>query len=230
MSKKCKVDGCNREVCKGRRYCRHHYLELKRKQFHERVESGTYRRTMYDKECILCGKSYKAWRKDSKFCSHKCSVASLKNEGINNYVYSGDYKVSIWEHRVIASKILGRKLNSNEVVHHVDLNPKNNSLSNLIVLSRNKHASLHRYIGMQGALLKRLGNVNIENCWETWIHETTTTWLETAGVKVIKLSDARQSAAELRTGEGSETMHDAPQVGDDIVQTTTANAGHSDMK
>ena len=57
----------------------------------------------------------------------------------------------------------------------------------------------------------------------------TTTWLETTSVKVIKLWEISQSAAEplkVKTQEeGSETMHEAPELereGDDIVQTTTA--------
>ena len=54
----------------------------------------------------------------------------------------------------------------------------------------------------------------------------TTTWLETASVKVKKLSEIGQPAAEpLLNEEGSETMHVPPKAisyGDDIVQTTTS--------
>ena len=53
----------------------------------------------------------------------------------------------------------------------------------------------------------------------------TTTWLETANVKVQKLWEIGQSAAELLNEksqeEGSETMHGTSQVDEDIVQTTT---------
>jgi hypothetical protein len=99
-------------------------------------------------------------------------------------------------HRRVAEKILGRKLNTNEVVHHLDGDPKNNSLDNLIVLSRSKHASLHSYLRTQGAILSK-GNIeNFENCWKDLIVPMTTTWLETASVKVIKLWEIGQSAAE----------------------------------
>jgi len=41
---------------------------------------------------------------------------------------------------------LGRKLNKQqEVVHHIDGNYTNNSINNLIVLSRAKHASIHDF-------------------------------------------------------------------------------------
>jgi len=62
----------------------------------------------------------------------------------------------------------------------------------------------------------------------------TTTWLETATVKVIKIWEIGQSAAEPLSNEktlqveGSETMHDTPDhlvEGEDIVQTTTERAG-----
>ena len=50
-----------------------------------------------------------------------------------------------------------------------------------------------------------------ENCWDNLIAPMTTAWLETAGVKVIKISEIGQSAAEpLSNGEGSETMHVIP--------------------
>lgn len=221
MCKICKIEGCCNEVMFGRRYCREHYLERKRVMTKKRVLDGTYRRTRYHKTCTVCGKEYLAWTKSSKYCSIACSNGSLKYEGVNNYTYNRNYRNGIWAHRALARNVLGRNLSTNEVVHHIDMDPKNNSLDNLLVISRSKHAALHRFINKQGAVLKQLSNVNIENCWDTWIRETTTAWLETASAKVIKLSDVRQSAAERRIGEGSETMHDAPHVGDDIVQTTT---------
>lgn len=83
---------------------------------------------------------------------------------------------------------------------------------------------------MQGALLLKSNEENFENCWKSLIVPMTTTWLETANVKVIKLWEIGQSAAEpLEKEEGSETMHEAPKLnkeqGDDIVQTATAIAG-----
>ena len=53
----------------------------------------------------------------------------------------------------------------------------------------------------------------------------TTTWLETTNVNVKKLWEIGQSAAEpLLNEEGSETMHNASQVDDEIVQTTNESA------
>ena len=51
-----------------------------------------------------------------------------------------------FEHRYIMEQYLGRKLTSNEEVHHLDGNKINNNISNLIVLSKSDHAKLHAYL------------------------------------------------------------------------------------
>lgn len=48
------------------------------------------------------------------------------------------------EHRIVAEKILGRKLKKGEVVHHVDGNKRNNSVPNIKVFSSQaEHAKFH---------------------------------------------------------------------------------------
>ena len=47
-------------------------------------------------------------------------------------------------HRVVAENILGRRLNADEVVHHVDGNPRNNDPDNIRVFpSQKEHAEFH---------------------------------------------------------------------------------------
>lgn len=50
----------------------------------------------------------------------------------------------VLEHRHFMEQSLGRKLHTDEVVHHRDGNPLNNTLVNLEVLSRAAHTSHHR--------------------------------------------------------------------------------------
>lgn len=47
------------------------------------------------------------------------------------------------KHRVNAAKKLGRALNPDEVVHHIDGNKKNNKKGNLQVLTRPEHSAIH---------------------------------------------------------------------------------------
>lgn len=107
------------------------------------------------------------------------------------------------------------------VIHHRDENPNNNDYSNLILLNRSNHASLHRILEKNWSLLSKDNNSNLENCWNTLRDQLTTTYLETKSVKVIKIIDIGQSAAEplnenyiyiFSNEEGSETMYQVPKL------------------
>lgn len=47
------------------------------------------------------------------------------------------------EHRVVAEKILGRKLERGEIVHHLDGNKRNNNPDNLVVMTQSDHIKEH---------------------------------------------------------------------------------------
>lgn len=109
--------------------------------------------------------------KKRKYCSRSCANKasaddlSKKRTGKGNPMYGKkpwnyqggrknnieDYKSigrtenggRIFEHRKIIEDHIGRKLNKNEVVHHVDGNVENNSIDNLEVMTRAEHTLLH---------------------------------------------------------------------------------------
>lgn len=52
----------------------------------------------------------------------------------------------ISEHRAVAEKALGRKLRSNEEVHHINEDRFDNRLENLEVVTKREHADRHTYL------------------------------------------------------------------------------------
>lgn len=130
-------------------------------------------RTEKEKKCTGCGDSFvflsgsKREFDARKFCSPKCNGEfhaekySHERVGKGNpmfgkvpWNYAGNRKKmgykKIWidgkcyrEHRVVMERHLGRKLRRDEIVHHKDHNPKNNNISNLVVMTKKKHASYH---------------------------------------------------------------------------------------
>ena len=159
---------------------------------------GAYK---YDCVCLMCGSSFKGDRKDSKFCSLKCYYDFGR---VNAYEKINDYEPAggggwCWKHRKVAEECLGRTLTTDEIVHHIDGNPRNNTASNLIVISRSDHAKLHNFLRCERVTLLKDSDENSENCWNNLIAQKTTAWLETANANVIRIFEIGQSAAETPT-------------------------------
>lgn len=58
-------------------------------------------------------------------------------------------------HRIVMERYLGRYLKEDEVVHHINGIKTDNHKNNLIILSRENHASLHHKINMDGRICSR---------------------------------------------------------------------------
>jgi hypothetical protein len=104
-------------------------------------------------KCEFCGIEFYRRPGDQmdaikKYCSKECySNDRVLNAKKTTYLKSG----SVHLHILVAEKALNRKLKSGEIVHHIDLNKKNNFIENLAVLpSQAIHASVH------------FGNIDIE--------------------------------------------------------------------
>ena len=63
----------------------------------------------------------------------------ISNRG---YIFKGTKRL----HTLIVEKCINRKLNKNEVVHHIDGNKLNNDPNNLFVMPRSVHQKLHTYL------------------------------------------------------------------------------------
>lgn len=67
-------------------------------------------------------------------------VGRVKNGLYRKILVDGKY---VLEHRYVMEQQLGRKLRSDEEVHHVNGNKLNNLPDNLVLLSKSDHAKLH---------------------------------------------------------------------------------------
>ena len=47
------------------------------------------------------------------------------------------------EHQIVMENFIGRELNENEVVHHIDGNKLNNNINNLALMDKSAHTRLH---------------------------------------------------------------------------------------
>ena len=63
--------------------------------------------------------------------------SAMKSKNWEGYVY---------EHIVVAEQELGRKMEDDEVVHHLDQDKTNNRQENILVLTRSQHMKLHGWL------------------------------------------------------------------------------------
>lgn len=74
------------------------------------------------------------------------SHAKAKGESVkpNGYIeYTRGANKGRAKHVVAMEKAIGRRINRNECVHHIDENKRNNSIENLRLMTRAEHARLH---------------------------------------------------------------------------------------
>lgn len=114
--------------------------------------------------CLNCGKKCK--RPTTKLCSIECRSAHLAkihkgrtlNSGRTHLKRTKNLDLTVgytrsWNgyilyrgrrvHRELMQEVIGRKLEAWEDVHHINGNKEDNSIENLIVLSKREHAKIH---------------------------------------------------------------------------------------
>jgi hypothetical protein len=117
--KKCSVEGCDNNTSKGGKgLCGKHAQRMRR------YGDTNYITSEYDR------------RVNSR-------KSQLKNKDKENKETTYSKYLGKHEHRVIAEKKYGRKINIYECVHHVDGNKHNNDPENLIILTKEEHTRLH---------------------------------------------------------------------------------------
>ena len=117
-------------------------------------------------ECAGCGEEYRQNFPEQKYHSRSCFLRHINRDSVRQSAKGkkgGDIRgrqlketsegkgyakvdgEDVHLHRRVAESVLGRTLLPGEVVHHEDLNKRNNDPSNLIVfLSQADHARHHK--------------------------------------------------------------------------------------
>lgn len=121
-----------------------------------RPQSNTKPRISVTKFCQYCGTTFEhPHYAHRKYCSWECSGKS--HSGKDNPAWKGGRHlnpqgyVRLWidkrlilEHRYVMEQEIGRKLQPDEHIHHIDGDKTNNTLSNLMIISQAEHNRIHR--------------------------------------------------------------------------------------
>lgn len=104
--------------------------------------------------CEICGTTFvpKHPKTPGRFCSYKCRGVSETEERVPRGKYfavlshghpNASRQGYVLEHRLVMEAMIGRYLRADEVVHHIDENPSNNSTDNLQLMTDLEHKRHH---------------------------------------------------------------------------------------
>jgi len=199
---------CGKKGVKERNRCEVCAKEHNRIRSRERTKK--YGRHYRMGVCLYCNQPLKMYGKEQRFHIDCYKKLIAENKYDNNKVAAGRY------HARMTAISLGLVVGNKNCVHHIDDDPFNNNLNNLILMKREDHTKLHVFLWQERSLWLKGQSKYSENCWDTLRIRLTTAWIEMSGAKVKKLNEIGQSAAEPlkfnNNGEGSEAMHGSPKV------------------
>ena len=86
---------------------------------------------------------------DTKCIVHGCGKRRASGRRYRREHYL-EAQRSRYNARIMAEKALGRKLKTDEMVHHLDMDTMNNDPKNMVIISHEHHDELHAYLREQG--------------------------------------------------------------------------------
>lgn len=144
------------EICKERLVLRNN-RDIVRKRFCKkscqhiycgRLSTERSKKKQMIRICLTCKREFATVPSlNGKFCSDFCfnnrPIVAWKEHGYLKMPDRATGRVRVAQHVLIAEKVLGRRLRSGEVVHHINLNKSDNRNRNLLICSSNYHSWLH---------------------------------------------------------------------------------------
>ena len=130
----------------------------------QKTHNGKMRKNSFYVKCGFCKKniltnpSIIEQRKNGiKYCSRECRSNAMSNN-LTNYGFKKEYikleknkyirkqvnGIRKKEHRRIMEEFLGRTLEKWECIHHINNDPKDNRLENLMIVTPSEHAKIHK--------------------------------------------------------------------------------------
>lgn len=117
---------------------------------------GRKNRKHNDKECAECGNVFRPRRTSSKYCSKKCRWVNNGGHNKKPETWWKDQKgyiqgriwlpdgtqIRVRQHRFIMEGILGRPLQPNEDVHHINGVKDDNRPENLHIVGHDEHSTI----------------------------------------------------------------------------------------
>ena len=152
-----KCDTCGKDFQKKHsnyKYCsRECYYEMKRIRGDKPVWTDEMRKNMSEKYKGKGNPMYGVKGKDNPLYGKKRPEFSGNNHPNwkgGCYISKDGYIIhcingkDVPEHRIVMENHLGRKLKSEEIIHHIDKDHGNNNIDNLQIVTRSEHMKLHR--------------------------------------------------------------------------------------
>lgn len=176
---------CGEPRDRGRRICKKCKAKKTRERYKE-VGRHNFGRGF----CKICNKKIILWRRDQLFCKECKNKSTSGQDNVSNTYERGHGEGYSFLHRRIAEEILGRSLDTNECVHHIDEDTNNNDPENLIVIERPFHVKLHIYLRRAYAELSEIDREK----WKELKISITNVWIELTDCTIIRLNSYSQVA------------------------------------
>lgn len=117
---------------------------------------GRANRTLTDRQCPQCARTFRPLRASSKYCSRPCATANNGGHNKKDETWwingRGYVEGRIWEngkrrrvrrHRYLVEKLTGSALCPTDDVHHINGDKTDNSPGNLEAIPHGEHSRLH---------------------------------------------------------------------------------------